>query len=70
MNDPRVTLTDGNLEIGNPKDPRVERQEIVSVADEGTYQCIAENVYGSALSKKVKARLACKYYHSLLSWTS
>ena len=60
VNDPRITLTDGNLEIGNPKDPNVESQQLVSADDEGVYQCIAENVYGSALSKKMKAQLACK----------
>ena len=61
VNDPRVTLFDGNLEIGNPKDPNVESQQLVSADDEGVYQCIAENIYGSALSKKMKAQLACKY---------
>ncbi|XP_072025033.1 neuronal cell adhesion molecule-like [Amphiura filiformis] len=60
-NDDRVTMDGGNLEVGDPEDPGMKAetaQERVEESDEGLYQCIAENTFGSALSKKVNASIA------------
>ena len=65
-NDPRVTIfAQGNLQVGTAS-PQMSisgatKPAVVGETDEGLYQCIAENSYGSALSKKVNASIACEY---------
>ena len=51
LEDSRYTLINGKLIIHKPKD----------TVDNGDYQCVARNNYGSVLSNSVTLAFGCKY---------
>ena len=53
----RYTVTNGSLTIHDPEDAQ----------DNGNFQCIAANTYGSVLSNKVQLSFGCVYHYFLSS---
>ena len=52
LEDTRYTLINGKLIIHNPQD----------TVDNGDYQCVAQNEFGSVLSNSVTLSFGCKIY--------